>query len=255
MSEEGATSYGERLLRSPEVARAADAVEAEVRGQLDAALHGPLGAALAAGFGGHSGPSDGAAHDGAAGSADAAAGALLNSEVPRRFVAVGACLSAAYAALAAGDEVRVAGALLSAQRLLFPRDPEGAAAVAQAVATATRHLEISEPAPPHSERTGHVQAEAVQRAVASGVAALDRALHGAFGHVQAAALGTRSWRAATGGLGPGAVAGQTGFGPFLDGLVRWAFLVEAALQGLRADDWSRTGAALVAARQYVSQGR
>jgi hypothetical protein len=71
--------------------------------------------------------------------------------------------------------------------------------------------------------------------------------------VQAAALGTRSWLAATGGLGPGSVAGQVQFGPFLDGLVRWAFYVAAALQGVRADDWARVGAALVAAQRSLRE--
>ena len=94
----------------------------------------------------------------------------------------------------------------------------------------------------------------MQRTVAAGVDALDRAFHASAGHIQAAALGTRSWLAATGGLSAGAIAGQSQFGPFLDGLLRWAFYTEAALQGVRADDWSRAGAALIAARQSVSGG-
>ncbi len=260
---EEATTYGERLLRSPAAMRAADAVEAEVHAQLDAALHGPLGTALA-GQAAHADPAGrppgaraatGADTRDTAAASTAAAAALLNTAVPRRFIAAGACLSAAHAALAAGDEARVAGALLCAQRFLFPNDPAGADAVARAVAIATRHLatyQASEPSGTPPIGAGTEQVEATQRAVAAGGEALERAYQAAIGHIQAATLGTRSWLSATGGLGAGSAAGQTQFGPFLDGLIRWAFFTAAALQGVRADDWSRTGAALVAARQYVS---
>ena len=247
----GASTYGERLLRGTEAAVQADAVEAEVRQQLDAALHGPLGMALAAPGGPASAAiaSDmpGASQAGRSGDAEQA-GQLLSTEVPRRFIAAGACLSAAYAALAAGDEARVAGALLCAQRFLFPHDVAGATAVAHAVAAATREL----PAPNESPQ-GLTQAEAMQQSVAATAEALERAYLAAAGHLSTAALSARSWLSATGGMGPGSVAGQTQFGPFLEGLVRWAFYVEAALQGVRADDWARTGAALVGARRFVSQ--
>ena len=42
------TSYGERLLRSPEAVRAAAAIQIDVQQQLEAALHGPLAVALTA---------------------------------------------------------------------------------------------------------------------------------------------------------------------------------------------------------------
>ena len=238
------TSYGERLLRSPEAARAAAAIEAEVQQQLAAALHGPLAVALttaAPPVAGAVAPSD---------VETAAAGRLLNTEVPRRFIAAGACLSAAYAALAEGEEARVAGALLCAQRFLFPDDPAGAAAVAQAVQNATLRPAAPDQAAALSLE-GPEQLAALEQAVAAQSDALQRSFHASAGHVQAAALGSRSWLAATGGVGPGAVAGQTQFGPFLDGLLRWAFYTAAALQGLREDDWSRVGAALMAAQHSL----
>jgi hypothetical protein len=247
------TSYGERLLRSPEAARAAAAIEVDVQLQLEAALHGPLAVALAAPAGP---PSAGVASGGA--NNTAAAGQLLNAEIPRRFIAAGACFSVAYAALAAGDEIRVAGALLCARRWLFQDDAAGAAAVQQAVRNALQRFGPEEPDAGSSigaSGSGKPAQEAMQRTVAAQVDSLGRAFQASVGHIQTAALGTRSWLAATGGVGPGSVAGQTQFGPFLDGLVRWAFYLEAALEGLRADDWSRVGAALVAAQQYVSAAR
>jgi len=161
---------------------------------------------------------------------------------------------AAYAGLAEGDETRVAGALLCAQRFLFPHDPPGEAAVAQAVSLATRHLDGTAGDTDSQPRAAAAnQVATMQQTVAAHGEALERSFQASIGHLQMAALSTRSWLAATGGFGPGSLAGQTQFGPFLDGLVRWAFYTEAALRAVRADDWSRAGAALVAARQFVTR--
>jgi hypothetical protein len=40
--------------------------------------------------------------------------------------------------------------------------------------------------------------------------------------------------------------------PFIDGLARWAFLLEAAMEGVKRDDWVLVGAAVVAARRVTS---
>ncbi len=226
------------------MAQAASAIQADVRAQLAAALHGPFAGALAAGA-----PP---AHVEAPTAAEASL--LLGAEIPRRFIAAGGALSVAYAALAEGDETRTAGALLCAERILFPDDPEGAARMAGAVRAALRHLD-TEPAASATEAGERPQdVEAMQRSVAALAAALERAFAGAAGHLEAASLGARSWLAATGGAGPASGARHTQFGPFLDGLVRWAFFTEAALEGIRADDWARVGAALVAARWDVRRG-
>jgi hypothetical protein len=179
---------------------------------------------------------------------------LLSAEIPRRFIAAGAALSVAYAALAEGDETRTAGALLCAERILFPDDPEGAAQMAAAVRAALRQLDAERAASAIGDSEHPPNVEEMQRSVMALAAALERAYAGAAGHLEAAALGARSWLAATGGAGPASGARHTQFGPFLDGLVRWAFFTEAALESIRADDWAGAGAALMAARRDVRRG-
>ncbi|MBI3973091.1 MAG: hypothetical protein HY332_17570 [Chloroflexi bacterium] len=261
MTEHQGTSYGERLLRSDAVTRAADAVEADVREQLAAAMHGPVAAALAASIASTAAPVPGAVASGGKTTpsnraADETA-MLLKSEVPRRFIAAGAALAVAYAALAEGDEARTAGALLCAERMLFPHDPTGAAQVAAATRAALQRLDSPAPAAPVPGAGGVTpdSVEAVQRHVVAAAEQLGRVYLAAAPHVETAALGARSWLAATGGAGPASGIARAQFGPFVDGLVRWAFYVAAALESIRADDWTRAGAALMAARQEVQRGR
>lgn len=238
------TSTGERLLRSPHVAQAAAAVEADVRQQLAAALHGPIGTALAAtsGSAGLAGPGT----EGGGGGAHA----LLGAAIPRAFIATGAALTTGYMGLAAGDDTRVAGALLCAQRLLFPGDPLGNAAVRAAAQPALDSL------PDRSEEPAAADdaeaAAGMQRRVAADVEAIERAFLAVVPHVSAAALSSFSWKHATGGAGPASGALTSHLGPFLDGLVRWAFYVEVALEGIRHDDWARAGASLIAARRVTA---
>ena len=213
------TSAGERLLRSAEVETATDLVAREVEMQVAAALAGPVGATMAA----------------------------LNSSLPRAFIGVGAALTAAYAAVSAGDEVRAAGALVCAQELLFPADPLGRAAVAGAARAGIPPL-VTDDAPAAED------AEGVQRRVAAEVEALDRGYARVGVWVQAAALGAYSWKEMTAGMGVAADVSASQLMPFLDGMTRWAFLVEAALDGVRGDDWVRVGACVVAARRVTSSG-
>jgi hypothetical protein len=243
---------GERLLRSEEVARAAVAVQDEVQAQVEAAVHGPFGLALAAGVQ-RVPPAAGA--DGQAAEAQAReATALLGAEIPRRFIAAGAAITAAYAAVAQGDEVRAAGALVCAERVLFPGDLAGIAAVRQAVRAALATIDTApiEPVPPQLSEA--LAAEQLQRRVLADAEALERAYLRAAAHVETAALSSMSWLQATGGAGPASGAARTRFGPFVDGLVRWAFYVEAAILAVEADDWARAGAALIAARREVQRG-
>jgi hypothetical protein len=171
--------------------------------------------------------------------------------VPRTFIAVGAALTTAFAAVGDGDEVRAAGALRCAQALLFPADPLGQASVAGAVSPA---LEALAPADPESTaRAGDVTVE-MERRVAREVEALNLAYLQASPHVRAAALSAYSWKQAAGGAGPESDALTGNLGPFLDGMARWAFFLEAALDGVRRDDWARTGAALIAARRVTAGG-
>jgi hypothetical protein len=240
----GETTVGERLLRSTEVANAAASVEAEVQVQLMAALQGPIGTALAA--------SHASSDAGASGANHADAQALLGAEVPRRFIGAGAALTIAYMGISEGDEIKTAGALLCAQRLLFPDDPLGAVAVGAVTRSALEALESAEG--DHPDPTPIDSAAAMQTKVAGGVEALERVYLQAGPHLETAALSTYSWKQATGGAGPSSSAVRSRFGPFLDGLIRWAFYVEAALQGIRLDDWARTGAALIAARRVTGSG-
>ena len=243
MVEDAGTTYGERLLRSDEALRAAGMVAREVRGQVQAALEGPFATVLA-----------GAAQSLGAGSAQggpdpADASRILASGVPRRFIATGAALTIAHAALAAGDEHRAAGALLCAQSSLFPDDPDGAREVAQAARSA-RLDETNQPAGTAGAESASA-VETVQQRVVTLADQLDHAYLAAAGQLDAAVFGTASWRVATGGLGPASGAARALFGPFADALVRWAFYVAAALEGIRHDDWTRAGAAIVAARRLV----
>lgn len=252
---------GERLLRSDEAARAAREVGAEVRSQLGAALRGPLTGALTAWMGvtqratgnapGQADQSDQASQD--------AAQATLGTEVPRRFIGTGAALAAAYQAIASGDDVRAAGSLLCAQQLLFPNDPDGVAAVAGAVDIALRPLTEDESLATSAPGEGGTEAQqpsldAMQRTVMALAERLEGLYLGAAAHVEVAALGSRSWRAMTFGAGPGSGSARTIFGPFIDGLVRWAYYLAVALRGVREDNWALAGAAVIAARSEVRRG-
>ncbi|HEU5316286.1 MAG TPA: hypothetical protein VFX49_09270, partial [Chloroflexota bacterium] len=189
----GPTS-GEALLRSPELDRAAQQIAQEVEAQVGAALQGPVGTALAAGAASSgSGPSGGTSEH------QAAAQALLRHTVPRTFIAVGAALTTAFAAVGAGDELRAAGGLRCAQSLLFPADPLGQAAVSAAARPALEAL-----APDHAaDATAAADVSAaMERRVAREVEALDRAYLQVSPHLRAAALGAYSWKHASGGAGP-----------------------------------------------------
>ena len=232
---------GEGLLHSPEVERATREIEREVEAQVAGALSGPVGTALAAGAASGSGN--------LAPEHQTEAQLLLGHTVPRTFIAVGAALTTAFAAVGAGDEVRAAGALRCAQSLLFPADPLGQAAVTGAARPA---LEDAVPATSESASVAADVAVAMARRVTGEVEQLENAYRRVASHVQAAALGSYSWKQASGGVGPesGALGGH--LGPFLDAMTRWAFLTEAALDGIRRDDWARAGAALIAARRVTA---
>ena len=211
------SSAGERLLRSVDVERTADQVAREVEQHVAGALAGPVGTTMA----------------------------FLNSALPRAFIAVGAALTAAHAAVSAGEEVRAAGALRCAQDLLFPADPLGRAAVAGAARAGFGEGEAAA----LSEDVA-----AVERRVSAEVEALERGYLRVASQLQAAALGTYSWKQMTGGMGVAADVAASQMGLFVDGLARWAFLVEAAIEGVRQDDWVKVGAAVVAARRVTSAG-
>lgn len=236
-----ATSHGERLLRSPEVALAAAAVQAMVQAQVISALQGPVGTALAA--------SSDPGHNGARALHLYEAQTLLGAAVPRIFIGVGAALTTAFLALAEGDETRVAGALIYAQSLLFSNDPLGVAAVAGVARPPLEALPLVAAGP-----FGVEAVSLIQERVAAETEALERALFQVMPNLQAAALDSYSWKHAIGGAGPSSDALKGHFGPFLDGLIRWAFYIEAALYGIRQDDWARAGAALITARRVTATG-
>lgn len=229
------TSVGQRLLRSAEVEAEANAVAMAVQQQLAAALQGPIGSALAAGHA----DAEAAPH----------AQALLGADLPRRFIAVGAALTMAYVTISEGDEVRTAGALVCAERLLFPDDPLGIAAVRSAV---DRALE-AQPAPPAEagQPTTPDAAAVMQMRVAAGVERLERAYLQAAVHVESAALASASWKQVTGGAGPSSGALRSNLGQFLEGMLRWTFYVEAAFDAIGRNDWADVGAALIAARKVT----
>lgn len=238
-------SAGSRLLTGEEASAAARRIMEEVRQHLAAALHGPIGAALAATAGDTGDPS---APDGARD-----AQMLLGAPLPRMFMATGAAVTIGYTALSEGDEARVAGALLCARRLLFPDDASGLAGFVSAARRARDAIAPdSAPEGGDDQAIGVDAASLMQRRVAAGVDALERARAGAVAHLEAAALGSASWKRATGGAGPASDVMRGHLAPFLHALVRWAFLVEAALDGIERDDWARAGAALVAARSVTS---
>lgn len=212
------TTAGQRLLVSAEVERAAVQVALDVEVQVSGALAGPVGTTMAS----------------------------LLSPLPRVFISVGAALTAAHAAVSAGDEVRAAGALRCAQDLLFPSDPLGRVAVAAAARPALDGYGTREAAPLTED------AEAVQRRVSAEVEELERGYLRVAPQLQVAALGAYSWKQMTGGMGESADVVASPMGMFVDGLARWAFLLEAAMDGVRSDDWVRVGAAVVAARRVTS---
>jgi hypothetical protein len=253
-----ATSSGERLLGSDAATQTAIAVMAQVEAQVDAALHGPLVGALAGTLpvpGAHPGaagqPFPAVPPQGPAATAAAEAALMLGSEVPHRFIAAGAALAAALAGVSDGDDVRAAGGLLCAERILFPDDPAGAAAVAAAVKPAVERAmrDLGEPPAPGAIPPP----EAMRRRVVAATDELERAFLASQSHVVRASLSARSWLPVTGGLGDlTTLRGR--YGPFLDALIRWAFYVGAALEAVRRDDWTLAGAAVLAAHQQVQQG-
>jgi hypothetical protein len=252
-------SAGERLLRSEGAAGAARACAGEVARQVEAALLGPFAGVLSAATpavpASSLAPGSPAAREGApATPASTDAAALLTQQAPRRFIAAGAAFTLALSAVASGDETRAAGALLCAQQTLFPQDPAGARSVASACRPALERLRAGSygwTAPPE---TPQLTPELIQQRVAAGMAALERAYQAAAPGVEEAALNTASWRAMVGGFGAASGVARAQFGPFVDGLVRWAFFVEAALDAIRHDDWAAVGACLMAARQDVQRG-
>lgn len=245
---------GARLLAGADVAGAREQITREVQQHVSAALHGPIGTALAAGNpapGGDTSVGSGGTDGQSAGSHIEDPAALLGAALPRTFIATGAAITTGYAALAAGDEVRVAGALLCAQRLLFRDDPVGSIAFSAAARAALQSTDESDGDGDGDARSLDAAA-AMQRRVERLGVALDTAFSRGASHLHAAALSSYSWKRLTGGAGPGSDVLSGHLAPFLLGLVRWAFLVEAALDGIRKDDWARAGAALVAARRVTA---
>jgi hypothetical protein len=243
---EGSTA-GERLLRSAEVERAAREVAREVQMQVAGALAGPVGTALAASAPGGPG-NEAVGPAGQAGHMEAQA--LLRAAVPQTFIAVGAALTLAYAAVSAGEEVRSAGALRCAEQLLFPEDPLGLAAVAGAVRPVLEGMAVNEGTGAGALADDEAAA-LVERRVAAEVEELERGYLRVAAQVFSAATSSDSWKRMTGGAGE---VGMSQMGMFLVALSRWGFLVEAALDGVRHDDWVRVGAAVVAARRVTSSG-
>lgn len=246
MMDASETSAGEQLLRSDEVARLAVVIAGDVRLHVQSVMQGPFGIAgaqavapLPLGIGGSPGnfgpdPSGG-----------------LNGGVPQRFIAAGVALTVAYAALGEADGARVAGALRCASEILFPDDPAGFVQVERAAGLAVRHLEpIEEPMIADAVRA----TEAMQHRVFAAAQSLDRAFQASIDHLTTASLDAHSWRQVTGGLGPSSGLITTAFGPFLPGLVRWAFYTAVALRFIRMDDWAWVGACLIGARTDVQRG-
>jgi hypothetical protein len=239
MESDGATTAGELLLRSDEVERATMAIAAEVHAHLASAMQGPFGVAGAQAFGPPVGPN---------GQSLTSLGADV---LPQRFIGAGVALSVAYAALSEGDGVRLAAGLRCAAAALFPNDDDGWMHVERATAASISHLN------PGQEPDGGDPAAAtlaMQRQVYAGAESLDRAFLAASTRLQVAALAAASWRAVPGGIGPGSDGLATAFGPFLPGLVRFAFFTAVGVHFLRRDDWAWVGAALVGARSDVHRG-
>ena len=155
MMDASATSAGEQLLRSDEVARLAVVIAGDVRLHVQSVMQGPFGIAgaqaIATPFNPNPSPPDASTlrSPGIGGSPgnfgpDPTGG--LNGGVPQRFIAAGVALTVAYTALGEADGARVAGALRCASEILFPNDPSGFAQVERAAGVAVRHLEpIEEP--------------------------------------------------------------------------------------------------------------
>ena len=239
MEPDGATTAGELLLRSDEVERATVAIAAEVHAHLASAMQGPFGVAGAQAFG----PPIGA---------EAQSLASLGTDVlPQRFIGAGVALSVAYAALGEADGVRVAAGLRCAAAALFPNDDDGWMHVERAAAASIGHLN---PITESDAADTAAATMAMQRQVYAAAESLDRAYLAASTRLQVAALTAASWRAVSGGVGPGSDGLATAFGPFLPGLARFAFFTAVAVHFVRRDDWAWVGAALIGARSDVHRG-
>ncbi len=246
MMDTSETSAGEQLLRSDEVARLAVVIAGDVRLHVQSVMQGPFGIAGAQAVV----PSPKGIGSIPGGFGPEASGGL-NGGVPQRFIAAGVALTVAYTALGEADGARVAGALRCASEILFPDDPAGFAQVERAAGLAVRHLEpIEEPMIADAVRA----TEAMQHRVFAAAQSLDRAFQASIDHLTTASLDAHSWRQVTGGLGPSSGLITTAFGPFLPGLVRWAFYTAVALRFIRMDDWAWVGACLIGARTDVQRG-
>lgn len=248
METDGATSAGELLLRSDEVERATLAIAAEVHAHLATAMQGPFGVAGAQAFGASASATAAhreseAAHHGVVG--------LASDVLPQRFIGAGVALTVAYTALGEADGVRVAAGLRCAAAALFPNDDDGWAIVERTASASIGHLEPI--ADPHVGDAA-AQTMAMQRQVYAAAESLNRAYLAASTRLQMAALGAASWRAVSGGIGPGSDGASSAFGPFLPGLVRFAFFTAVAVHFVRRDDWAWVGAALIGARSDVHRG-
>ncbi|RLT51276.1 MAG: hypothetical protein DWI69_13845 [Chloroflexi bacterium] len=260
MMDASETSAGEQLLRSDEVARLAVVIAGDVRLHVQSVMQGPFGIAgaqaIATPFNPNPSPPDVSTlrSPGIGGSPgnfgpDPTGG--LNGGVPQRFIAAGVALTVAYTALGEADGARVAGALRCASEILFPDDPSGFAQVERAAGVAVRPLEPIE-APMIADAVRAT--EAMQHRVFAAAQSLDRAFQASMDHLTTASLDAHSWRQVTGGLGPSSGLITTAFGPFLPGLVRWAFYTAVALRFIRMDDWAWVGACLIGARTDVQRG-
>ena len=251
MDTDGATSAGELLLRSDEVDRATLAINAEVHAHIATAMQGPFGVAGAHVFG--QSPVDTSDHPGQSLREIGTLGvSTLTSDVlPQRFIGAGVALTVAYTALGDADGVRVAAGLRCAAAALFPNDDDGWATVERASVAAIGHLQpIGDP-----DSTDPAAATlAMQRQVYAAAESLNRAYLASAARLQFASLSASAWRAVSGGIGPSSEAAASAFGPFLPGLVRFAFFTAVALHFVRRDDWAWVGAALIGARSDVHRG-
>ncbi len=246
MMDTSETSAGEQLLRSDEVARLATVIAGDVHLHVQSIMQGPFGIA-----GAQAGAPLSFGNGGSPGNFGLDPSGASTGAVPRRFIAAGVALTVAYTALGEADGARVAGALRCASEILFPDDPAGFAQVERASGFAVRHLEpIEEPLIADAVRA----TEAMQHRVFAAAQSLDRAFQASIDHLTTASLDAHSWRQVTGGLGPGSGLITTAFGPFLPGLVRWAFYTAVALRFIRLDDWAWVGACLIGARTDVQRG-
>jgi hypothetical protein len=252
MDTDGATSAGELLLRSDEVERATLAIAAEVHSHLATAMQGPFGVAGAQALGRSAlAPAKHRDHLPGGSVGDVEVSTLTSDVLPQRFISAGVALTVAYTALGEADGVRVAAGLRCAAAALFPNDDDGWATVERVSANSIGHLQpISDP----DSSDPAAATLAMQRQVYAGAESLNRAYLAGATRLQVASLGASSWRAVSGGIGPGSDAAATAFGPFLPGLMRFAFFTAVALHFVRRDDWAWVGAALIGARSDVHRG-